>query len=317
MAESTFIVARDPVSAPLGLADAVAAIGNFDGLHRGHRGVIARAQHLAKKLNKPCVLLTFEPHPADIFAGENVIFRLTPPQEKAVQAAKLGLDGMIILSFDQAFSKRPAKEFTELILLHRLKLSAVVAGYDFRFGAGRLGDGEFLQKEGARLGFIVDIVDRITQDEAGSIEAVSSTATREALIKGDVAAARNLLGHPYFIRGRVRHGEKRGRELGFPTANIQLDPSNRLAFGIYAVTIMIESKIYQAVASYGRRPTFDNGPPLLEVFVFDFADTLYDKEVEVAFYGLIRAEEKFADKEALIAQMHKDCLRAREILTHK
>jgi riboflavin kinase / FMN adenylyltransferase len=317
VAESNFIVARDPVSAPLGLADAVAAIGNFDGLHRGHRGVIARAQNLAIKLKKPCVLLTFEPHPADIFAGEKVIFRLTPPQEKAAQAAKLGLDGMIILNFDRAFSQRSASEFTELILSQRLKLSAVVAGYDFRFGAGRLGDGEFLQKEGARLGFIVDIVDRITQDEAGSIEAVSSTATREALIRGDVVAARNLLGHPYFIRGLVRHGEKRGRELGFPTANIQLDPSNRLAFGIYAVTIMIENKIYKAVASYGRRPTFDNGPPLLEVFVFDFDATLYDKDVEVAFYGFIRGEEKFANKEALIAQMHKDCLRAREILMQK
>lgn len=115
----------------------------------------------------------------------------------------------------------------------------------------------------------------------------------------------------------MRHGEKRGRDLGFPTANIQLDASNRLAFGIYAVKIMIENKIYQAVASYGRRPTFDNGPPLLEVFVFDFDDNLYDKDVEVAFYGFIRGEEKFAHKEALIKQMHKDCQRAREILAHK
>ncbi|GLI91243.1 bifunctional riboflavin kinase/FAD synthetase [Methylocystis echinoides] len=311
---SPFIVARDPEAPPAGLEGAVVAIGNFDGLHRGHRGVVARAQALAKKLGKPCALLTFEPHPADIFAGRPVIFRLTPPQAKAAQAARLGLDGMIVLSFNRDFAARPAVNFTQEILARRLGVSAVVAGYDFRFGAGRAGDADFLRAEGARLGFAVEIVDRITQDEEGSLDAVSSTATREALEKGDVALARRLLGHPYFVRGLVRHGDKRGRLLGFPTANIALDPSNRLRHGIYAVTMAVDGVLRDGVANFGRRPTFDNGPPLLEVFVFDFSGDLYGKEVEVAFHGFIRGEEKFDSVEALIAQMEDDSAKAREML---
>ncbi len=311
---SPFIVVRDPETAPVGLAGAVVAIGNFDGLHRGHRGVIARAQALAKKLGRPCALLTFEPHPADVFAGKPVIFRLTPAEAKAAQAARLGLDGMIFLTFNRDFAARPAINFTEEILAKRLGVSAAVAGYDFRFGAGRAGDADFLRSEGARLGFAVEIVDRITQDEEGSLEAVSSTATREALENGDVALARRLLGHPYFVRGVVRHGDKRGRLLGFPTANIALDPSNRLRHGIYAVTMEADGVLREGVANFGRRPTFDNGPPLLEVFVFDFSGDLYGKEVEVAFYGFIRGEEKFDSVEALIAQMEDDSAKARAML---
>ena len=312
---SDFIVARDPQTPPAGLVGAVAAIGHFDGLHRGHRGVIARAQALAKKLGRPCVLLTFEPHPADVFAGRPVIFRLTPPDAKAAQAQRLGLDGMIVLTFDGAFSKRPARDFTQDILSEHLGLSAVVAGYDFRFGAGRTGDAEFLRAEGARLGFAVEIVERIVQDEDGSLEAVSSTATRAALEAGDVALARDLLGHPYFVRAIVRHGDKRGRLLGFPTANLALDPSNRLAYGIYAVRLAVDGVVYDAVASFGRRPTFDNGAPLLEVYIFDFAGDLYGKEVEVAFYGFIRGEAKFESVEALIDQMGQDCAAAKDILS--
>jgi riboflavin kinase/FMN adenylyltransferase len=258
--------------------------------------------------------LTFEPHPADVFAGETVIFRLTPPDAKAAQAARLGLDGMIVLTFDKDFSKSPARVFTEKILHERLELSAVVAGYDFRFGAGREGGPAFLRAEGERLGMMVEIVDRITKDEEGSLDAVSSTATREALERGDAALARRLLGHPYFIRGVVRHGDKRGRDLGFPTANIALDPANRLKHGIYAVTIEFDGKIYQGVASFGRRPTFDNGAPLLEVFVFDFDGDLYGKDVEVAFYDYIRGEAKFDSVEALVQRMRVDVDEARKRL---
>jgi riboflavin kinase / FMN adenylyltransferase len=317
LSKDPFIVARDPAAPPPGLDGAVVAIGNFDGLHRGHRGVVARAQALAKKLGKPCALLTFEPHPADVFAGKAVIFRLTPPAAKAAQAARLGLDGMIVLSFNKEMAARPPRVFTEEILSNRLKVSAVVAGYDFRFGAARAGDADFLRAEGERLGFAVEIVDRITQDEEGSLDAVSSTATREALEKGDVELARRLLGHPYFVRATVRHGDKRGRLLGFPTANLALDPSCRLRHGVYAVTIEIDGAVRDAVASFGRRPTFDNGAPLLEVFVFDFSGDLYGKEVEVAFYGFLRGEAKFDSVDALIAQMEDDSDRAREILTHR
>lgn len=312
-----FIVARDPESAPPGLEGAVVALGNFDGLHRGHRGVIARAQALARKLGKPCAVLTFEPHPADFFARRSVIFRLTPPDAKAAHLARLGLDGMIILTFDKSFSALPAQEFTGEILSRRLEVSAAVAGYDFCFGAQRGGTPQFLRAEGERLGFAVEIVERITQDEEGSLDAVSSTATREALEKGDVTLAARLLGHPYFVEGVVKHGNKLGRSLGFPTANIELDPSNRLRHGIYAVTLEADGVLREGVANFGRRPTFDNGPPLLEVFVFDFDGDLYGKEVEVAFHGFIRGEEKFESAEALVERMRDDAAKARRILARR
>jgi riboflavin kinase / FMN adenylyltransferase len=309
-----FIVARDPASSPPGLEGAVLALGNFDGLHRGHKGVIARAKALARRLGKPCAVLTFEPHPADFFAGRRVIFRLTPPDAKAALLLRLGLDGMINMSFDAGFAALTAEAFTRDILSRKLAASAVVAGYDFRFGAKRRGDAEFLRREGARLGFEVEIVERISSDEAGSLDAVSSTATREALERGDVALARSLLGNPYFIEGEVIHGDKRGRILGFPTANIALDPSNRLRFGVYAVTLEARGVVHKGVASFGRRPTFDDGAPLLEVNLFDFSGDLYGERVEVVFYGFIRGEEKFASVDELVARMKLDAAEAKEIL---
>ncbi|MBY6242291.1 bifunctional riboflavin kinase/FAD synthetase [Methylosinus sp. Sm6] len=313
-----FIVARDPESPPAGLDGAVVALGNFDGLHRGHRGVIAHAQALARRLGKPCALLTFEPHPADVFAGRSVIFRLTPPDAKAALLARLGLDGMIILTFDRDFAARPPREFTEEILVGRLGVSAAVAGYDFCFGAKRAGNPEFLRAEGERLGFAVEIVPRITRDEAGSLEAVSSTATREALQAGEVELAARLLGHPYFVEGVVREGRKLGRTLGFPTANIALDPSSQLRHGIYAVTLEADGVLHDGVANFGRRPTVEEeGAPLLEVFVFDFDGDLYGKTVEVAFIGFIRGEAKFPSLDALTAQMRDDARKAREILARR
>jgi riboflavin kinase / FMN adenylyltransferase len=309
-----FLVVQDPEAPPPQLAGAVVAIGNFDGVHRGHKAVIARAQALAKKLSRPCAILTFEPHPADVFARKSVIFRLTPPQAKAALLARLKLDGMFVMTFDLALAAHSAGAFTQEILARRLQISAAVVGYDFFFGAHRSGTPEFLRSEGARLGFAVEIVERISQDEAGSLDAVSSTATRQALEAGDVALAERLLGHPYFVEGIVSHGRKLGRTLGFPTANIALDRSNLLKYGVYAVTLEADGVVRHGVASYGRRPTFDDGPPLLETFVFDFDGDLYDKAVEVVFYGYIRGEEKFNGVEALVAQMRLDAIRAREIL---
>lgn len=312
-----FIVARDPSAPPSGLEGAVAAIGNFDGLHRGHRAVIARAQALAKKLGRPCAVLTFEPHPADFFAGMPVIFRLTPEEAKAALLARLGLDGMIILTFDKAFAALSPQDFVSGLLAHRLGVSAAVIGYDFCFGAKRAGTPALLREEGRRLGFAVDVVERIAHDEAGSLEAVSSTATREALQAGDVALARRLLGHPYFVRGEVKHGNKLGRSLGFPTANLALPASNKLKYGVYAVTLETDGQLYEGVASFGKRPTVDDGEPLLEVFVFDFAGDLYGKTVEVAFYGFIRGEEKFSSLDALVDQMRRDEAEARRILARE
>jgi riboflavin kinase / FMN adenylyltransferase len=311
-----FVFAVDPQTPPEGLAGAVVAIGNFDGVHRGHVAVIKRAEALAQHLGRRSAVLTFEPHPSDFFFGADTIFRLTPRDAKAVALARVGVSGMIVLSFDKTLAAHTAEEFVSEILVKRLAVGAVVAGYDFHFGKGRLGTPDFLRDAGARYGFAVEIVEQIAADSSGSIEPASSTATRAALEAGDIARAAQLLGHPYAVLGEVIHGDARGRELGFPTANLRLDPSSRLRFGIYAVHVRLEGKLYGGVASFGRRPTFDNGAALLEVFIFEFAGDLYGKTIEVAFLGFIRDEEKFASIEALMVRMRRDEEIAREILLH-
>jgi riboflavin kinase / FMN adenylyltransferase len=311
-----FVFATDPMAPPEGLAGAVVAVGNFDGVHRGHVAVIQRAEALAERLGRRFAVLTFEPHPSDVFFGANTIFRLTPRDSKAVALARAGVSGMIVLTFDKALAALPAEDFVREILVKRLAVGAVVAGYDFHFGKGRLGTPDFLRDAGKRHGFVVEIVDRIAADSSGSIEPASSTATRGALEKGDVARAAHLLGHPYSVLGEVIHGEAIGRKLGFPTANLRLDPSARLHFGIYAVEVRVDGKLYGGVASYGRRPTFDNGAPLLETFLFDFSGNLYGKIIEVAFIDFIRNEEKFASIDALKEQIARDEEAARAILKH-
>jgi riboflavin kinase/FMN adenylyltransferase len=309
-----FVAAIDPLDPPPGLENAVVAIGNFDGLHRGHAGVIVRALGLARRLGRPCALLTFEPHPADFFAGKRVIFRLTPREAKEAILDRMGLDGMIVLTFDAALARLSAEDFVADVLVRRLGIGGLVAGYDFHFGARRTGTPEFLKEAGARHGFAVEIVDKITSDASGSLDAVSSTAIREALETGDVRRARELLGHPFLIEGEVIGGKKLGRELGFPTANIVPDPSCRLRHGIYAVRMSVDGVTYGGVASFGRRPTFDDGPALLEIYLFDFSGDLYGKMAEVAFVDFIRGEEKFDSAEALVEQMHEDAARAQEML---
>jgi riboflavin kinase / FMN adenylyltransferase len=310
----TFIAATDPDAPPLGLAGGVVAIGNFDGLHRGHLAVIKRAKTLAEELNSPCAVLTFEPHPADFFKGPSTVFRLTPRDTKARALEQLGIDGMIVITFDKALASLPAEAFTVEILVRRLRVRAVVAGYNFHFGAGRSGSPAFLKEAGRRHGFAVEIVEKVATDSADINEAASSTAARAALEAGDVEDAARLLGHPFVIMGKVIRGDERGRTLGFPTANLLPDQSCRLRHGIYAVRIVAGTKIYDGVASYGRRPTFDNGRALLEAFLFDFSGDLYDETIEVLFIGWIRAEEKFDSAEALIAQMKRDKARARDVL---
>ena len=299
---------------PDALRGCVVAIGNFDGVHRGHRAVILHAQEKARALGKPCAVLTFEPHPSDFFARESVIFRLTPEEAKATALERLGLQGMIVLRFDAALAGLSAEDFVTGILVGYLDVSAVVAGYDFHFGKARAGTPAFLQSAGKAHGFDVEIVERIAYDSDGSLAAVSSTATREALERGDVAGARALLGHDWFIRGEVIHGRKLGRTLGFPTANIALDPSCRLRPGIYAVRVAVEGRRFGGVASYGHRPTFDDGAALLETMLFDFDGDLYGKVLEVAFVEWIRPELKFDGVEALVARMAVDAAEARRVL---
>jgi riboflavin kinase/FMN adenylyltransferase len=309
-----FVFAIDPAVPPPGLAGAVVAIGNFDGVHRGHLAVIKRARTLAEELNSPCAVLTFEPHPADFFKGPNTIFRLTPRDAKARALEQLGIDGMIVITFDKALASLPAEAFIVEILVRRLSVRAVVAGYDFHFGAGRSGSPAVLKEAGKRHGFAVEIVERVPADTMDINEAASSTAARAALEAGDVEDAARLLGHPFAIIGKVIHGQELGRTLGFPTANLLPDPSCRLRHGIYAVRVVVGTIIHDGVASYGRRPTFDNGQALLEAFLFDFSGDLYGETIEVLFIGWIRAEAKFDSAVALIAQMQRDETRAKEIL---
>jgi riboflavin kinase/FMN adenylyltransferase len=347
-----FVIVTDPASPPERLAGAVVAIGNFDGIHRGHVAVIRRAEALARDLGCPCGVLTFEPHPSDYFRGPATIFRLTPRDAKAKALERLGIDGMIVFTFDAALAGLDARDFVAEILVRRLGVRAVVAGYDFHFGAGRTGTPDFLRREGERLGFVVEIVERVPAGAEDAAEAASSTATRAALEEGDVARAAQCLGHPFVIMGEVVAGNKLGRTLGFPTANIVPDPSCRLRHGIYAVRVevdhdalgsnrskgmnAVDSKSlerdasgkpvstfphpalkghsFDAVASFGRRPTLDNGPALLEVVLFGFSGDLYGKVIEVSFVAWIRAEEKFPSLAALKMQIGKDCERAKAIL---
>jgi riboflavin kinase/FMN adenylyltransferase len=303
-----FTVARDADLERL--RGAVVAIGNFDGVHRGHRAVIGAALKRAKALGKPAAALTLEPHPRSYFRPDVPLFRLSDERQKLRLLAATGLDGAVVLTFDATLANTPAAEFVAQILVRRLAVSGVAIGFDFHFGKDRSGSPEFLKGEGERHGFPVDIAPPL-EDEG---RPVSSGTIRTALAAGRVVEAAELLGHPWFASGTVVHGDKRGREFGFPTANIALDPSCGLKHGIYAVRAGFDGQRVGGVASFGRRPMFDNGPPLLEVFLFDFAADLYGKQLDVAFISWIRHEEKFESIETLVAQMDVDAARARDAL---
>jgi riboflavin kinase / FMN adenylyltransferase len=307
---SGFVVATDPMLPPHGLEGAVYAIGNFDGLHRGHQVVIERAIAMAKVRAAPSALLTFEPHPVDFFAGRPVVFRLTPPDNKMAICARLGLKGLVLIHFDALLAAMSAEDFVTKILVERLGVGAVIVGWDFHFGKGRSGSPATLAEAGARHGFGVEIVTKVE----GETGVFSSSAIREALKSGDLAAAMRGLGRNYSVSGKVISGQRLGRTLGVPTANIALEPTNRLAHGIYAVMARVDGRAFPAVASFGTRPTVDNGPPLLEVHLLDFDGDLYGREMEVEFIERIRDELKFDSLDALVAEMNRDKERARAIL---
>ena len=308
-------MAVDPEDPPAGLDGAVYAIGNFDGLHRGHKAVLQRAKGIAAALKRPAAVLTFEPHPSDYFGGANTIFRLTPMTTKARHLDRLGMDGMVVLTFDAGLANMTAEDFVRTVLLRRLRAGAVVVGYDFHFGKMRGGTPAFLRTAGETYGFEVDVIGKIAADERGILEPASSTAIRLALETGDIERAEQLLGHPYSIVGPVLPGQRLGRTLGFPTANLQADPSCRLRYGIYAVRAEVDGRSLPGVASWGRRPTVDDGAPLLEVFLFDFEGDLYGRQMEVSFVAWLRGEEKFDSLETMTRQMNADSAEARAILT--
>ena len=309
-----FVLATDPMLPPRGLEAAVYAIGNFDGLHLGHQVVIERAVAMAKERAAPSAILTFEPHPADFFAGRPVVFRLTSARDKAELCARLGLDGIVFMPFDAWLAAMSPDEFVARILVARLGVAAVVVGWDFHFGKRRTGSPATLAEAGLRHGFAVEIVAKVEEGAGEAAHVVSSSVIRKALEQGDIAAAARGLGRKYSVRGRVISGQRLGRALGVPTANIALEPTNLLAHGIYAVVTRVDGRVFPAVASFGTRPTVDDGPPLLEVHLLDFEGDLYGREMQVEFIERIRDERKFNSILSLAAEMERDKERARAIL---
>ncbi|MGI8525047.1 MAG: bifunctional riboflavin kinase/FAD synthetase [Pseudolabrys sp.] len=304
-----FVVARD--RALPALAGAVVAIGNFDGVHRGHRAVIAAAQKRAAALGCPAAALTFAPHPRLFLRPQDPLFELSDQRSKLRLLAATGLDGAIIMTFDADLMATTAEDFIDNVLVKRFRIGGAAIGFDFHFGKNRGGSPDFLREHGKRQGFSVDVVPPL-EDEG---RPVSSGAIRTALAAGKVVEAGQLLGAPWFVSGEVIHGEKRGRALGYPTANLRLARSCALKHGIYAVRVAIAGQRHEGVASFGRRPTFDNGAPLLEIFLFDFDGDLYGQQADVAFISWIRAEQKFDGAESLTRQMDADSAQAREALS--
>ena len=305
-----FVVVRGEASAEHALDGAVVAIGNFDGVHRGHRAVIAAALARAKALSRPAAALTFEPHPRRFFRPDEPLFRLTDERAKLRLLAATGLSGAIVLRFDAALASLSAHDFIARILLARFAVAGVAIGFDFHFGLNRAGSPDYLAAQGAKLGFAADIVPRF--EDAG--RPVRSGPIRAALAAGRIAEANTLLGYPWFVSGKVIHGDKRGRELGFPTANVRLDPDCGLKHGIYAVRVGVGERRYDGVASFGRRPMFDEGTVLLEAFLFDFAGDLYGEMIDVAFVEWIRPEHTFDSVEDLVRRMNEDAKLARAAL---
>jgi riboflavin kinase/FMN adenylyltransferase len=336
-AAARFHVARGTAAAVEAgpLAGSVVAIGNFDGVHRGHRAVIATACRRAAALGRRTAALTFTPHPRAFLRPQEPLFRLSSDRDKLRLLAATGLDGAVVMTFDAALASTTAEDFIARILVGQLGIGGAAIGFDFHFGKNRAGSPAFLAEQGAKRGFAVDIVPPL-EDEG---RPVSSGSIRSALAEGKVVEAAELLGAPWFVSGTVIHGDKRGRELGFPTANLRLDPSCGLKHGIYAVRVAVPNfvasrgsenpeaagaesslsrrravRYFDGVASFGVRPMFDNGGPLLEVNLFDFSGDLYGQAVDVAFIGWIRHEQTFESIDALKQVMEADAAQARDAL---
>jgi len=307
---SSFAVIRDTTPASAIPKGAVVAMGNFDGVHLGHRAVIAASLEMARQHGRPALAVTFEPHPRSFFSPNTTQFRLTDEAGKLRLLAGTGLAGAVVMTFDKARAGTTAQDFIHHELIERLGISGIAVGYDFHFGKGRVGSPSLLVSEAPRLGIEVDVQPHVDIEE----RPISSSVIRMALAEGQIAEATAMLGGPWFVSGEVIHGEKRGRDLGYPTANIRLPVSCGLKHGIYAVRVGRGPERFDGVASFGRRPTFDNGAPLLEVFLFDFKGDLYGATLDVAFIAFIRDELKFEGIEPLVRQMDDDSAKARAAL---
>lgn len=297
---------------PLGTPHAV-TIGNFDGLHLGHQAMLMRLREVARARGLPSCVLSFEPHPREFFTPEQAPARLSSLREKAERLQRLGIDRLHVFRFDRAFSALSAETFIELVLGRTLQARYVLVGDDFRYGAKRAGDFALLQHRGRSHGYDAEFLP--TVEVAG--ERASSTAVRQALTAGELERAAHLLGRPYSISGRVVHGDKLGRDIGFPTANIQLKHNRPPLLGIFAVEVYgLDGEPLPGAASLGRRPTVKNpdAAPVLEVHLFDFNAEIYGRRVRVEFLHKLRDEAKYPDLDTLVAQIRRDVDNAKHFL---
>ncbi|USA39090.1 bifunctional riboflavin kinase/FAD synthetase [Pelagerythrobacter marinus] len=301
---------RQPL--PDSLRGAIIALGNFDGFHLGHQAVAREAIEWARAEGRPAIIATFDPHPVRFFRPEAAPFRLTTLEQRQELYLAAGATAMLVFHFDAALAGTSAEDFVRVLLHERLGVAGVVTGEDFTFGKGRAGDRAVLARLGGEAGIAARAVAPVMDGGAP----VSSSRVREALRAGDPEEAARLLTRPFAIRGVVEHGDKRGREIGYPTANLAIESYLRPRFGIYAVTgrVLATGQVLTGAANIGVRPQFAPPRELLEPHFFDFSGDLYGQEIEVAFRHFLRPEAKFDTIEGLIAQMERDCARARELL---
>ena len=286
----------------------VLTIGNFDGVHRGHQAVLSRLQEQAVQLGLPSCVMVFEPQPLEFFAGDKAPARLSRLRDKFEAIAALNIDRLLCVKFDHVFAELTAAEFIEQILVRKLAVRFLVIGDDFRFGLQRRGDFALLVEAGRQYGFQVLSTDTLLHDQ----QRVSSTLLREALREGRLEDVTHMLGHPYTITGRVAHGAKLGRTIGFPTANIHLKRLVVPVQGVYAVQVLIAKTIYFGVANIGFRPTVNGTRSQLEVHIFDFKGDLYGKQLQIQVCHKLRDEQKFPSFSALQTQITMDAHQARQ-----
>lgn len=293
------------------LRGGVIALGNFDGFHAGHQAVVGRAVRHAKDEGRPAIVATFDPHPVRFFKPDVPPFRLTTLAQRLELFGAAGADAMLVLPFDATLAATTAEDFITGLLLDRYGAAGVVTGADFVFGKGRGGDVVTLADHARRLGFFTEMVAPVDDAE----EVISSSRIRDALRAGDCATATRLLTRPFTVRNVVRHGDKNGRLLGFPTANLEMGQYLRPRYGVYAVTGRLpDGRVLKGAANLGIRPSFDPPKELLEPHFFDFAEDLYGQEIDVAFHAFLRPEAKFDDMDALMVQIAVDCEQAKALL---
>ncbi len=304
-------VIRSLEGIPRGLEGSFATIGNFDGVHRGHRTIFRRLIEEARPAGAPVVVITFEPHPKSVLrADRRPFYLITTPEEKIREVAVAGVDALLMIPFDLDFAALSAEAFVRDILWKRLRIRKLLVGHDYRFGRGKEGNEAFLARWGQTLGFEVEALGAVS--EGG--DAISSTRIRNAIFDGDVRTARHLLGRPYNVAGRVVHGHRRGTGLGFPTANVRPDKELLPARGVYAAVTRMDGRTMKSVLNIGYNPTFGDAELSVEVFILDFRGDLYGETLEIFFIDRLRPEMKFENPGALVTQIRSDVARAESIL---